>query len=225
MDDEPLTNQKYRQTVMAHSKEVRAQAEWIGGKLDNAGIGGFLNDLLFAALRHDIGKCHWVFQETMHRQLSADEATKGLFLAKTEFHGRHSRPHFRHELASALALLQMGASDLSVYLAACHHGKVRLSIRAMPGEEKPDKPNVKFARGIHEGDALPEVDLGDGVVVPSIRLDLEPMLLGMSEDGRRSWLDRMIALRDTVGVFRLTYLESLIRAADARASAAPVEVL
>jgi CRISPR-associated endonuclease/helicase Cas3 len=119
----------------------------------------------------------------------------------------------------------MGAPDLAVYLAACHHGKVRLSIRAMPGETKPDKPDVRFARGVHEGDSLPEVDLGGGAVIPSIVLDLEPMLLGMSEDGRRSWLDRMIGLRDKIGVFRLAYLESLIRAADARASAAPVEVL
>jgi CRISPR-associated endonuclease/helicase Cas3 len=193
--------------------------------LDNSGIGDFVDDLLYASLRHDIGKCHWVFQESMHRRLTADEAAVRLFLAKTEFHGRHSRPHFRHELASALALLQMGAPDLAVYLAACHHGKVRLSIRAMPGETKPDKPDVRFARGVHEGDSLPEVDLGGGAVIPSIVLDLEPMLLGMSEDGRRSWLDRMIGLRDKIGVFRLAYLESLIRAADARASAAPVEVL
>jgi CRISPR-associated endonuclease/helicase Cas3 len=225
MDDEPLTNQNYRQTVSAHSREVREQAKWIVRELDGAGIDGFVDDLLFAALRHDIGKCHAVFQETMHRQLAIDEATRGLFLAKTEFRGRHARPHFRHELASALAMLQMGASDLAVYLAACHHGKVRLSIRAMPGEKKPDRPDVRFARGIHEGDALPEIDLGDGVVIPRIVLDLEPMLLGMSENGRRSWLDRMIALLDTIGLFRLAYLESLIRAADARASAAPVEVL
>jgi CRISPR-associated endonuclease/helicase Cas3 len=225
MGGEPLTNQKYRQTVMAHSREVRSQAESIVGQLDNSGIGDFVDDLLYASLRHDIGKCHWVFQESMHRRLTADEAAVRLFLAKTEFHGRHSRPHFRHELASALALLQMGAPDLAVYLAACHHGKVRLSIRAMPGETKPDKPDVRFARGVHEGDSLPEVDLGGGAVIPSIVLDLEPMLLGMSEDGRRSWLDRMIGLRDKIGVFRLAYLESLIRAADARASAAPVEVL
>ena len=225
MYDDPLTNQKYRQTVMAHSREVRSQAELIAGKLDNIGVSGFVDDLLYASLRHDVGKCHRVFQESLHRQLTADEATRGLFLAKTEFRGRHSRPHFRHELASALALLQMGAPDLAVYLTACHHGKVRLSIRAMPGETKPDKPDVRFARGIHEGDSLPEVDLGGGVVIPSIVLDLEPMLLGMSEDGQRSWLDRMIGLRDRMGVFRLAYLEGLIRAADARASAKPVEVL
>jgi len=38
-------------------------------------------------------------------------------------------------------------------------------------------------------------------------------------------LDRMIGLRYRMGVFRLAYLEGLIRAADAQASAKPVEVL
>ena len=111
------------------------------------------------------------------------------------------------------------------HLAACHHGKVRLSIRALPGETKPDAPDKKYARGIWEGDALPAADLGDGVVIPAIPLDLEPLLLGTSIDGRKSWLERMIALRDCLGVFRLAYLESLIRAADVRASAHPQEVL
>jgi CRISPR-associated endonuclease/helicase Cas3 len=127
-------------------------------------------------------------------------------------------------------LLQHGASDLAVYLAASHHGKVRLSIRALPGEDKPKdgegKPlDVKFARGIWDGDPLPAVELGDGVREAETLLDLEPMLMGASENGARSWLERMIALRDELGVFRLAFLESLIRAADVRASANPQEVL
>jgi CRISPR-associated endonuclease/helicase Cas3 len=146
-------------------------------------------------------------------------------LAKSTRGGKHSRPHFRHELASALALLHMGASDLTVYLAACHHGKVRLSIRALPGEKKPDAPDKKYARGIWEGDFLPAADLGDGLVIPEMPLDLEPMLLGAGANGTRSWLEKMIGLRDRMGVFRLAYLESLIRAADVYASAYPQEVL
>ena len=100
-----------------------------------------------------------------------------------------------------------------------------MSIRALPGETKPDAPDKKYARGIWEGDVLPAADLGDGVAIPAMPLDLEPLLLGTSTDGRRSWLERMIALRDRLGVFRLAYLESLIRAADVRASAHPQEVL
>jgi CRISPR-associated endonuclease/helicase Cas3 len=119
----------------------------------------------------------------------------------------------------------MGASDLTVYLAACHHGKVRLSIRALPGESKPDQPDARYARGLWEGDSLPAADLGDGVKISGLALDLEPMSLGLGTNGSRSWLERMIGLRDRLGVFRLAYLESLIRAADVRASANPQEVL
>ena len=142
-------------------------------------------------------------------------------LAKSKGGARHSRPHFRHELASALALLQGGASDLAVYLAACHHGKVRLSIRALPGEQRPAEAGRKFARGIWDGESLPAVDLGDGAREEEVVLDLEPMLLGAGEDGAHSWLERMIALRDRLGVFRLAFLECLIRAADVRASKDP----
>jgi CRISPR-associated endonuclease/helicase Cas3 len=100
-----------------------------------------------------------------------------------------------------------------------------LSIRALPGETKPEAQDKKYARGIWEGDSLPEADLGDGVVIPAMSFDLESLLLGAGADGRQSWLERMIALRDRLGVFRLAYLESLIRAADVRASAHPQEVL
>jgi CRISPR-associated endonuclease/helicase Cas3 len=146
-------------------------------------------------------------------------------LAKSPGFGRHDRPHFRHELASALGLLQMGSSDLVAYLAACHHGKVRLSIRALPGELKPEAVGAKFARGVHDGDVLPAVDLGDSNPTPGVILDLEPMLLGRSPNGQTSWLDRMTRLRDVLGVFRLAYLETLIRAADERASRTPKETL
>ena len=146
------------------------------------------------------------------------------WLAKSTRGGTHSRPHFRHELASALALLYMGASDLTVYLAACHHGKVRLSIRALPDETKPEGADSKFARGIWDNDELPPTDLG-GVTKEAVKLNLEPMLLGASDDGKKSWLERMLALRDGIGVFRLAFLEALIRAADVRASSEPKAVL
>ena len=64
------------------------------------------------------------------------------------------RPFFRHELASALAWLDWAEQthsmakyvgdrggpsfvDLVAYLIAAHHGKVRLSIRSVPGESEP----------------------------------------------------------------------------------------
>jgi len=48
------------------------------------------------------------------------------------------------------------------------------------------------------------------------------MELGLSPDGKPSWAERMLALRDDpslgLGPFRLAFLEALLRAADMRAS-------
>jgi len=224
LDDDPLTYMKYAQTLAAHSREARIAAEYLVQALSDLVLDAWSAELIFATHHHDLGKAHPIFQGTL-QGLPLNAAPQTPWLAKSTRGGTHSRPHFRHELASALALLHMGASDLTVYLAACHHGKVRLSIRALPGETKPDILDKKYARGIWDGDALPAADLGDGVVIPEMTLDLEPMLLGTGIDGSCSWLERMIRLRDTLGVFRLAYLESLIRAADVRASRYPKEVL
>lgn len=53
------------------------------------------------------------------------------------------------------------------------------------------------------------------------------MELGLCEQepftGKPSWIERMIRWRDTLGPFRLAYLEAILRAADCRASAAAVK--
>ena len=219
-DGDRLSYQHYTQTLAAHSREVRDKMNEILAALAELGIdvGEYREDLLNTALHHDWGKAHEIFQSTVNPE------GDGPLLAKSKRQGRHGRKHFRHELASALALLQTGASDLSVYLAAAHHGKVRLSIRALPGEAKPKQRGVKFARGIHDGDRLPIAQL-DGISKAALTLELEPMLLGVSESGARSWMERMLDLRDQLGIFKLAYLEALIVAADCRASAEPREVL
>jgi CRISPR-associated endonuclease/helicase Cas3 len=214
-DDDPHTFLRYTQTLVAHSREVQATMH---GLLDALGLGEYREELLMAALHHDWGKVHPVFQTTVNPEGRADP------LAKSKTQRKHVRKRFRHELASALALLQTRAPDLAAYLAAAHHGKVRLSIRGLPDEDKPENTGAKFARGIHDGDRLPEVQLGD-VVKPALSLDLEPMLLGQSAAGEPSWMERMLSLRDEIGVFRLAYLEALMVAADCRASAEPKEVL
>lgn len=219
---DPRSFTSYVQTLEAHSREARNAAEKLVTDLD-------LDDatraeVVKATHHHDWGKAHAVFQTTMRKGLKdapAELQDVPDLLAKTLGNNRHERPYFRHELASALALLQSGASDLCAYLAAAHHGKVRLSIRAMPGEKKPDKPEIKFARGIHDGDLLPTTLLGDGVTTEPVSLDLEPMLLGSLTPDKHSWLDLAINLREQFGVFRLAYLEALVRAADVRASKFP----
>ena len=225
-DDDPQSWKHYIQALAAHSLEARQAAERILSGLGDLYLAEWHNDLLYATQHHDWGKAHPIFQETLHAGL--DEAFIQNVLAKSTSHAHHKRPRFRHELASALGLLQSGSvSDLVVYLAACHHGKVRLSIRALPGEKKPEdqSADAKYARGIYDSDELPETDLGDGVIKEKVVLDLEPMLLGRSASGQSSWLGRMLVLRENLGVFRLAYLECLIRAADVQASAFPENTL
>lgn len=128
--------------------------------------------------------------------------------------GRPNRKHFRHELASALALLLHKESDLAAYLAAAHHGKVRLSIRSLPDEEIPPD-GQRFVRGVWEGDPLPAVDLGCEVSTQPVTLTLSFMEMGEGPYGP-SWLERMLRLRDHHGPFKLAWMETLVRVADWR---------
>jgi CRISPR-associated endonuclease/helicase Cas3 len=171
-----------------------------------------------AARWHDLGKAHAVFQELITAALPAGEARRAAGpwakSAGAAAHARFQRPAFRHELASALALLQLGAPDLVAYLAAAHHGKVRLSVRPRPTERVPDDGR-RYALGVWDGDELPATDLGGGVTAPAVRLDLAVTALGDSPAGP-SWLDRTARLVREHGPFRLAYWESLVRIADWR---------
>ncbi|MBA2357310.1 MAG: CRISPR-associated endonuclease Cas3'' [Actinobacteria bacterium] len=183
---------------------------------------GALGVVAAAAALHDIGKSHAVFQETLARLGPPHD---GLWAKSAKHGGRHRRRHFRHELASALALravdgglpLEPSLAPLVIYLVAAHHGRVRLSIRPAPEEERP--PNCpedgRFALGVADFDVLPALETPLGSL-PSVTLDLACMELGEG-----SWTEQACRLRDdeSVGPFRLGYLEALVRIADWRASA------
>ena len=224
-DAEPYSQVGVWQELSKHSAEAHEELKSILGALPQ------LNDLrepLLTAIRwHDLGKAHWVFRHAL-----PDLGGRDPFVpwAKAPRKGwkRYARKHFRHELASALAVLQESHGlmpdhqrNLIAYLVAAHHGKVRLSIRSLPGEKRPDDVTVRFARGVWDGDPLPKTDLGDGVIAPAVTLSLDSMELGLSVRGQPSWAERMLALRDDpdLGPFRLAYLESVLRAADMRVSA------
>jgi CRISPR-associated endonuclease/helicase Cas3 len=187
----------------------------------------FAPAFLAAARWHDVGKTHAAFQ----KMLCGDDPARAtqLWAKSANAGGRCERRYFRHELASALAWLQLAPTnaperDLVAYLIAAHHGKVRLSIRSLPGEEPPsDRPAARIARGILDGDTLaPDAFAAIGFSPPSqpLALSLELMEMGLGPSGEPSWLARMIALRDRFGPFRLAWFETLLRAADARASLA-----
>lgn len=221
-DADPYSQINKWQTLADHSDAICAELEKI---LDTLRINGPERiPLLTAARWHDLGKAHWVFRHAL------PEGIPDPFLPWAKAPGkwkRYARRHFRHELASALAVLQERGGripeehrSLIAYLVGTHHGKVRLSIRSMPNEDRPLDPETRFARGVWDGDDLPQADLGGGVLAPAVTLSLEPMELGLSANGEPSWAERMLALRDerTLGPFRLTYLEALVRAADMRVS-------
>ena len=230
------TNRKCWVTLSDHSRNVEREAraildvlsQHIADPADCAAVA-------LAALYHDVGKAHDAFQK-MLRHGREDAPRDGIQLAKSKGRGKYEDGlrHFRHELGSALAVLELvtieeeGVRDLAAYLAAAHHGKVRLGIRSLPGERRNNKdsnPDADKLLGyrVSEPETLPPVDLGQGRCVPEIVLDMSIAQIGIGEDGRRSWLERSLSLLERFGPFRLAYLEAIVRAADMRASKAEQE--
>lgn len=239
-DDDPLSlalgPQRGRWYGLAdHLGDVEHDVEGLRQALALDAAGGlsaeYLDAASLAGKLHDIGKAHPVFQDSvLATAADADEAPEGTGpWAKSggSLQLRHGRKGFRHELASALALLDAGQvvlasspePDLVRYLVASHHGRVRLGIRGLPDEHPP--PGVIAALGVYDGEELPEVALPGGGVVPASILRLESMLLGGGGQEAPSWTARALELRDRddLGPFRLAFLETLVRLADWRASA------
>jgi CRISPR-associated endonuclease/helicase Cas3 len=269
-DDDGLSRTDRWQTIAEHTEAVCNELErFVEALTPNKCLADCLRQ---AARWHDWGKAHGVFQNaiadgrpgnprpsewTGYRNVAKAPGLRrdrdGSIVEKG-FWKRYDRRHFRHELASALGVLQVlqtgdldralldrlghlsggstwqPARDLIAYAIAAHHGKVRLSIRSLPNETKPTggdhEPAIRrrFARGVWDGDVLPPMDLGGRVIAPEVTLSVEPMELGLCElppfQGQPSWVERVLRLRDAFGPFQLAFMETLLRAADCRASVA-----
>lgn len=216
-----------------HSSRVGRAAGGLQKSFDGVSEGIPWKAIATAANWHDVGKAHPAFRNAMRDfepiraldpegvQFWAKSGQRGVLryrIIETDEKGKSSRPGFRHELASTLAWLEQPEDDvdpdLVAFLIAAHHGKVRGSIRSLPNERQPDDPDVKFARGVWEGDDIPPVELGGGRTTRKVTVELSLMELGEDKQGRPSWLARVLKLRDDYGPFRLAYLETLVRIAD-----------
>jgi CRISPR-associated endonuclease/helicase Cas3 len=221
------------ESIAEHTGAVIDQAQLLSKDLIPPDV---LEVLVTAAKWHDAGKAHPAFQACLRECPPSDlvglpaKAPRAAWVKgripnqPAQAGGR--RKHFRHELASAILALMHNQSDLVAYLCAAHHGKVRVSIRSMPEEYRPKDACVRFARGVWDGDVVPEVLLADGLAVPETSLDLSFLDLGEGPRGE-SWMARILKLRNdpALGPFRLALLEALIKAADERGSAlgAPIK--
>jgi CRISPR-associated endonuclease/helicase Cas3 len=195
-DDRSSFGSSVAVTLCQHLGDTREEADVLCASL---AISAPLAELVKrAAWLHDIGKAHPVFQATMR----SSGCGEGQWAKAPGWGSRHSRPGFRHELASALAALQLGEEALVSYLLMAHHGKIRVQLQPFPWAR--DGP----LHGVVDGEALPAV----AGVTPSIPLAFPPTGLG------KGWGPLFRRLLQSHGPFQLAWLEALIREADARAS-------
>ena len=203
-------------TLRQHSDDVAAELLALF-----AALGESPDPILLDAARwHDLGKVHPSFQALLTAGLDASDARRngGPWAKSAGARGprpREVRRFFRHELASALSWLAAGGGNLTAYLIAAHHGKVRLRLRSRPGE-RPDARGVMPVLGVCTGDELPAVDLGNDVIAPAALLSTALTDLG-AEGG--AWSERTLGLLEAHGPFRLAWWESMVRIADWRGSA------
>jgi CRISPR-associated endonuclease/helicase Cas3 len=213
--EDALSRQKRPVALVDHLGHVAGHIRQLCTALDET---THADALRRAALWHDVGKAHIVFKTRCgltQDDLPLAKSPKYNWRSKDE----RNRKVFRHELASALAWLGQHDgerdADLIAYLIAAHHGKVRMSLRAMPTEE-PAPDGRRFARGIWEGDELSALDF-HGEHSDTTTLCLALMELGEGEQGP-SWTARTLNLLGQYGPFQLALLETLVRLADWRAS-------
>lgn len=201
--------------LATHLRDTDAQARALGESLVALVGPDLVEQMRHAAAWHDVGKIHPVFQRAA--------GASAVPLAKARSFARYERRGFRHELVSALLAIDAGLSDLVAYLAASHHGKVRVGLRPIQWTDVDADAPIEL-RGVRADDAVEPVETPAGTSRACTGLPIDLAKVGRGDAGA-SWSDRVLALLEAHGPFRLAYLETLVRVADWRASAAPSATL
>lgn len=205
-------------SIAEHSEEVGEKCKEIVSDLEVFANNVELQISLYNAARwHDVGKAHYRFQDRIIIKNGPSLKEKDFFAKAPAEEWMHTREAFRHELASAIVAMNNGLDDLSCFLVMSHHGKIRMSIRSGNETQNEIKEDHSIVMGLKEGDIIPAVNLGNGIVSKQTAVRLNMVEMG-SKDETNSWMKRSCALYSCHGPFVLSYLEAILRAADQRAS-------
>ena len=190
-------------TLKEHSSDARSELLKIAGNLQHLDLDGSWDLVADCAQWHDLGKVHPQFQNAIKNPNYDD------IWAKAPSMSNYQRRGFRHELASAIGALLHGKSFLFAYLVAAHHGKVRVRIDNFYW-----LADEQGLRGLIVGDKLPLCSLGHDAAGEEVKTKEFSIDLPSTGEWKQS-VDEEI---EKLGVFKLSYLETLVRIADRRAS-------
>ena len=238
------TTWKCEYRLEEHSKKTRDKMNLILEQLEN--IDEDVKKVLReAALFHDIGKAHAVFQNTMKELGAPSKAecvknTPNHSVKQSSKHAnndpdnifvksppeqqrkkiKHGVKNFRHEVASALVYLDYKhaykKADLVAFLIAAHHGKVRMSFRTRQRKEHSDDMHLLGFNTEEPWDELQKITI-EKENIPETKIDMSIASIG-DKNGKESWTARVLKLLDEYGPFRLGYMEAILRIADIGAS-------
>jgi CRISPR-associated endonuclease/helicase Cas3 len=187
---------------------------------DNRRRGGFRHELASTLALFDVLRRHHPDHDALLGPWRAFLDAAGMAAAP-----RQSAVHGPDEIEKEVLALSADEFDLLAYLVCSHHGKVRVSWHASPSDQSAADDRLRI-RGVRDGEQLPSVVLctGEGTFVefgPST-LSLAPASAGLNPHTGRGWTERVLRLLERHGPFSMAWMEAILRAADCRASRAPI---
>ncbi len=130
-----------------------------------------------------------------------------------------------HPLAAELVECSSDDLDLIAYLVLSHHGKPRMKLSASVFDSETVESEglaVDQILGVRDGDEIAATRLasrtGESVELPPLVAHLALARIGLGARFGAAWNERTQRLLARRGPFHLAYLETLLRAADVRAS-------